>query len=264
MVEHKIGKGMAGELCNREACQKPGAYWYNNSTRMYYCAECAYLINKEATRFHENTLCYDLTEEIGVIKQGGTPFYNGKDVFNYFEHFRLDELEHPEYFSSRGQGSDYNIPSLVTGNHLEFCTNIAAYVRSKEAGERILAMLKGRARLDLRAYEPNYIQIKIGVEDQYVGVLTRLHEATVLMEGIITPRIIAWALYPTWFTGCEPRVMQFMKAREDSDRRYNGTQERILEMMHKEHAKSKIDPKHQYAGDVLEDLHKSLSWFPPK
>jgi len=39
------GKGHKGENCNRSACQAPGAYWYNHSTRAYYCKTCADLIN---------------------------------------------------------------------------------------------------------------------------------------------------------------------------------------------------------------------------
>ena len=38
-------KGKHGGNCNREACQKPGATWYNQSTLAYYCGECAHAIN---------------------------------------------------------------------------------------------------------------------------------------------------------------------------------------------------------------------------
>ena len=31
--------------CNRTACQKPGAVFYNHSTREHYCPKCARLIN---------------------------------------------------------------------------------------------------------------------------------------------------------------------------------------------------------------------------
>lgn len=39
-------KGEKGKNCNRTACQTHGATWYNLSTRAYYCAECALLINE--------------------------------------------------------------------------------------------------------------------------------------------------------------------------------------------------------------------------
>ena len=32
--------------CNRSACQKEGALWFNYSTRQWYCAACARKINK--------------------------------------------------------------------------------------------------------------------------------------------------------------------------------------------------------------------------
>jgi hypothetical protein len=41
-----VNKGIFGKNCNREACQKSGATWWNTSTRLWYCTECAYLINE--------------------------------------------------------------------------------------------------------------------------------------------------------------------------------------------------------------------------
>lgn len=43
--ENKSMKGKFGGNCNRTSCQKPGATWFNHSTLMYYCEECAILIN---------------------------------------------------------------------------------------------------------------------------------------------------------------------------------------------------------------------------
>jgi hypothetical protein len=43
--EPQPDKGHYNGSCNREACQKAGAIWYNRSTRAYYCAECAMSIN---------------------------------------------------------------------------------------------------------------------------------------------------------------------------------------------------------------------------
>lgn len=36
------------EPCRRAACRRPGATWWNRSTRAYYCGECARGINKGA------------------------------------------------------------------------------------------------------------------------------------------------------------------------------------------------------------------------
>lgn len=38
-------KGVKGGNCNRQACQKSGADWYNKGTYKYYCQDCATLIN---------------------------------------------------------------------------------------------------------------------------------------------------------------------------------------------------------------------------
>lgn len=41
------GKGKHGLNCNVTACQKPhSAWWWNSSTRAWYCADCAYEIQK--------------------------------------------------------------------------------------------------------------------------------------------------------------------------------------------------------------------------
>lgn len=51
---HGEGKGEKGKNCNREACQAPGAYWYNHSTQRYYCTTCARLINRDSERFRDS------------------------------------------------------------------------------------------------------------------------------------------------------------------------------------------------------------------
>lgn len=38
-------KGVKGGNCNVRMCQRPGADYYNKSTRKYYCADCAEEIN---------------------------------------------------------------------------------------------------------------------------------------------------------------------------------------------------------------------------
>lgn len=53
-IQH--GKGVKGQLCNRSACQSPGAYWFNHSTRSYYCGTCADLINRDSQRFQDDFL----------------------------------------------------------------------------------------------------------------------------------------------------------------------------------------------------------------
>lgn len=41
-----LKKGELNGLCNRSACLKPGANWYNTCTYNFYCEECAVLINE--------------------------------------------------------------------------------------------------------------------------------------------------------------------------------------------------------------------------
>lgn len=40
-------KGKFGGLCNRSACLRHEAYWWNRGLYAYYCQDCAHLINKE-------------------------------------------------------------------------------------------------------------------------------------------------------------------------------------------------------------------------
>lgn len=44
-MELKADKGRKGGSCNRTACQKPGADYFNKSTEKYYCGPCADMIN---------------------------------------------------------------------------------------------------------------------------------------------------------------------------------------------------------------------------
>jgi len=44
-------KGISGGNCNRTACQKPNAIWYNEGTYAYYCRNCAIEIQRGANDF---------------------------------------------------------------------------------------------------------------------------------------------------------------------------------------------------------------------
>lgn len=41
----KPDKGRKGGSCNRTACQRPGAYWYNRGSMSWYCTNCAHMLN---------------------------------------------------------------------------------------------------------------------------------------------------------------------------------------------------------------------------
>lgn len=118
------------------------------------------------------------------------------------------EIDHPEYWSPRGIGSEWNLTCLVTGKEEKLMPNISGFVRSKAAGERIVKMFNGRARLDFRTYEPNWIQVKVGVLEEHKEVLVRLQNAVMTCEGMLTPEIIQWALDPEKCPGYQPKALE--------------------------------------------------------
>lgn len=54
-------KGLFEGNCNRTACQKPDAVWYNCATEKYYCTKCAKMINdmnhEDSLRLFGHELC---------------------------------------------------------------------------------------------------------------------------------------------------------------------------------------------------------------
>ena len=63
-----LTKGEFEGLCNRTACQKPGAIYYNHSTKKYYCPTCADMLNKynkaDAMRLYGHDLCTKVKKEV--------------------------------------------------------------------------------------------------------------------------------------------------------------------------------------------------------
>lgn len=51
-------KGEFEGHCNRSACLKPGATWYNHSTRKYYCGSCAHDLNYDSFNRREAMITY--------------------------------------------------------------------------------------------------------------------------------------------------------------------------------------------------------------
>jgi hypothetical protein len=68
-MKHKPDKGFFGGSCNREACQAPGADYYNRSTRRYYCRACAHSINRANA---------DMTPEV-CVPAGGEITWDGQN-----------------------------------------------------------------------------------------------------------------------------------------------------------------------------------------
>lgn len=56
-------KGVYMGNCNRSACFRPGADWYNHGTSKYYCQSCAFMLNddpfnkRDAMAMYGHDLC---------------------------------------------------------------------------------------------------------------------------------------------------------------------------------------------------------------
>lgn len=63
-------KGVFKGNCNVTACQKPSATYFNYSTRKYYCAHCAYEINRVNRRHAYELYGHDLLikDEDGTLR----------------------------------------------------------------------------------------------------------------------------------------------------------------------------------------------------
>lgn len=57
----RADKGVRGGACNITACQRPdSAYWFNHSTRKWYCGDCAHelnRVNRDAWDIYGHDLC---------------------------------------------------------------------------------------------------------------------------------------------------------------------------------------------------------------
>jgi len=58
MTPIKPDKGKLRGSCNRTACQRPGAAWFNTSTRAYYCQPCALDITGFTKRVDGFHICF--------------------------------------------------------------------------------------------------------------------------------------------------------------------------------------------------------------
>lgn len=93
-----------------------------------------------------------------------------------------------ESFKTRGIGLGGSPGCFVCGGEQKLMTNMAAFVESKESGENIVEMFQSGAYLDYRDYEPNWIQVKVGVCDKHVPNLRMLQGFT--RDGIITKDMV--------------------------------------------------------------------------
>lgn len=116
------------------------------------------------------------------------------------------------YWSPRGIGCD-SVPCFVTKNSkFDLRPNISGFVSSREDGQKVVDMFGGYARLDYREHEPNWIQVKVGVEKEHEEMLDRLMIA--INDGILTPKRLAWAINPAENRDGEPLVIKIARFEE--------------------------------------------------
>jgi len=110
------------------------------------------------------------------------------------------------YWSPRGIGMD-SVPCFVTKKmECDLRSNISGFVSSREDAQRVVNIFGGYARLDYREREPNWIQVKVGVEKEHSEVLDRLMVAC--NDAILTPKRLAWAVNPAENRDGEPAVIR--------------------------------------------------------
>ena len=70
----KIEKGDLGGECYRNACKNSNARWFNHSTQMHYCSQCADNLNndeynkRDAMRLYGHDLCTFVFQSINYQK----------------------------------------------------------------------------------------------------------------------------------------------------------------------------------------------------
>lgn len=135
------------------------------------CAVLAEGVTKSAIGFGEN--CYQ-------------PSLQDHPRRHIPSHGRPDERPagDGEFFASRGIGLETTPGCFVCGGKSRLLNNIAAFVRTKEAGERVVTMFQTGAKLDYRDFEPDRVQIKVGACDAHLPNLYQLDH--LVEDGILT------------------------------------------------------------------------------
>lgn len=75
---NKPDKGLKNGSCNRTACQRPNAIYFNKSTRAYYCEDCAREINwlggrADTQRLYGTPLLCEIDAETATPAADGEP-----------------------------------------------------------------------------------------------------------------------------------------------------------------------------------------------
>lgn len=107
--------------------------------------------------------------------------------------------------------------SLVTGKSIAEGPDLSMFVNGRADAYRIADWLAiditddrdrlkriDRCFIDYRDFEPNWLQVKIVVEEEHRAVLERFAEALHLRDGLLTKRLFEWAIDPmkNWDLAC--------------------------------------------------------------
>ena len=121
----------------------------------------------------------------GLLTCGIGALYRSMQEIKKFE-IQAEDKERGQHlkFFTRGIGLDVCPCCFVCGGterhegSNRYLNNLAALMASKADGEKIVEWFSGRARLDFRESEPDWIQVKVGACDAHIGNLRALAKAT--------------------------------------------------------------------------------------
>lgn len=130
-----------------------------------------------------------------------------------------------EFYQSRGPGLSHD-PCFIcgrggseAGQSGTLQMDMAAFVKDKEAGERVVEMfwaMKGHARLDYREYEPQWVQVKIGACLLHEPNLQLLVEETHRRDKTISLDILK-RVWPRKPEPVEEVIAKYLKGLADFD-----------------------------------------------
>lgn len=113
---------------------------------------------------------------------------------------------------ARGVGRGGGYASLVTGQHVENGPDLSLFVDNRAAAYTLVDWVTpplpertawerqkrlDRARVDYRDFEPQWLQVKLCVEEEFEHVLQRLDRAIGLRDGYLDAQLIQWAIDPS-------------------------------------------------------------------
>lgn len=160
-----------------------------NGTSIVVCGECGKGFAVLADGVMKSTIGFgDFYPELQAHPRYGIPSHGKPDK---------RPANGGEFFHSRGIGLD-NCVCFVCGTHDRdgkghtMLNNIAAFVQTKEAGERVVAMFKQGARLDYREHEPDRVQVKLGACDRHLPNLKKLD--SLVKDGVLTQTMVTTAI----------------------------------------------------------------------